>query len=156
MLVLRESGPSLLRPRCQRFATLLWPQLLSKWQTVWQSQVVGNLSWRPLKQVAPGPSLQAYSRRTLDKQLFVLSHVFPSSPLLFSPLHAHFCYWAALLATDCPCTLIVFSIQMRQIGCFCRVSLISLSLNTVSRCKTVTPLPFDPLTSFIGHHSSSS
>lgn len=153
-LVWRESGLSLCRPRCQRFTTLLWPQLLSKWQTVWQSQVVGNLSWRPLKQVAPGPSLQGNGRQTSDKQLFVLGHVLPSSPLLFSPLQAHFCYWAALLVTDCPCTLIVLSIQMRQIGRFCWVSLISLSFNTVSRCKTVTLLPFDPVTSFIGLHSS--
>lgn len=85
-------APSLWRPpSCQRFTALLWPQLLSKWQTVWRSQVVGNLSRRPLKQVAPGPSLQASGRQTSDKQLFVLGHVLPSSPLLFSPLGAHFC-----------------------------------------------------------------
>lgn len=76
---MREGGPFLCRPRCQRSTTLLWPQLFSKWQTAWQSQVVGNLSRRPLKQVAPGPSLQADGRQTSDKQLFVLGHVLHSS-----------------------------------------------------------------------------
>lgn len=149
-------APSLCRLWCQRFATLLWPQLLSKWQTVWQSQVVGNLSWRPLKQVAPGP-LPAGQWQTDLGQATLCPR--PCSPLLSTPLlttpRSLLLLWAALLATDRPCTLIVFSIQMRRTGRFCWVSLISLSFNTVSRCKTVTLLPFDPLTSFIGHHSSS-
>lgn len=85
MVALRESGPSLHRPSRQCFTTRLRPQLLSKWQTVWQSQVVGNLSLRPLKQAAPGPSLQPSQRQTSDKQVFVLDHVVPSSPFLFSP-----------------------------------------------------------------------
>ena len=62
----------------------------------------------------PPSSLQASGRQTSDKQLFVPGHVLPSSPLLFSPLRAHLCYWAALLAAGRPCALIVVSVQMRS------------------------------------------
>ena len=145
------------RPPCQRFTTLPWPQLLSGWQTVWQSQVVGNLSWRPLKQMAPGlPSLQASGRQTSDKQLFVPGHVLPSSPLLFSPLRAHLCYWAALLAAGCPCTLIVFSVQMRSYRGVSAECLWSACLLTQSHVVKLWHFcPLTPSTSFIGHHSSS-
>lgn len=137
MFMLRESGPSLRRPSRQCSTTRLWPQLLSKWQTVWQRQVVGNLSPRPLKQAAPGPSLQTSERQTSDKQVFVLDHVVPSSPFLFSPplvltcVRGQLCYGLTGSA-------IVFSIQKRQIGVFCWTSLISSSFNVVSHCKTVT------------------
>lgn len=46
---------------------------------------MGNLSLRPLKQAAAGPSLQPSQRQTSDKRVFVLDHVVPSSPFLFSP-----------------------------------------------------------------------
>lgn len=125
----------LCRHRCQRSTTLLWPQLLSKWQTAWQSQVVEIYHGDPSNKWHRAPPGRL-GRQTSDKQLFVLFHVLPSSPLLFSPLHVHFCYWAA----QSVCTLIVFSIQ---IGCLCWVPLIKLSFNQVSRCKTVTLLLFD-------------
>lgn len=65
--------------------------------------------------MAPGPSPQADGRQTQDKQLFVLGRVLHSSSH-HSALTSANC--AALLAADHPCTLIVFSIQMRQIGAF--------------------------------------
>lgn len=68
----------------------------------------------------------------------------PCSPLLFTPLLTAPCSLLLLGSSNWPCTLIVFSIQTRQIGRMCRTSLISLSFNAVSRCKTVTLLPFDP------------
>lgn len=138
----------LCRQRCQRSTTLLWPQLLSEWQTAWQSQVVEIYHGDPSNKWHRAPPGRL-GRRTSDKQLFVLFHVLPSSPLLFSPLHVHFCNWAARSV----CTLIVFSIQ---IGCLRWVPLIKLSFNQVSRCKTVTLLLFDSwlLTTFAGSHLS--
>lgn len=76
----------------------------------------------------------------------------PCSPLLSSPL----------LTTPCSLVLLggfvsgrlslyahcIFRSDEVLSGRFCRVSLISLSFNTVSRCKTVTLLPFDPLDFF--------
>lgn len=79
------------------------------------------------------------------------------SPPLHSSSHHPVCSLvsAGSFVIDWLALLIVFSIQKTQIGRFCWASLISSSFNVVSHCKTVTLLPFQPLTSFIGHHSSS-
>lgn len=142
MSVLRENDPSPCGPQCQSSTTLLWPQLLSKWQTVWQSQVVEIYHRDPLKRVAPGPSLQAGGRQTSDKQLFVLGHVLPSSPFIFSPLRVHFCCQAALLAANCPSSPLLFFFFPFRWSANRAKWLISLSFNKVLHCKLKNWKPF--------------
>ena len=84
----------------------------------------------------------------------------PCSPLLSTPLLTTPCSLVLLggFVSGRPslCAHCSFRSDEVRSGRFCWGPLISLSFNTVSRCKTVTLLPFDPpLTSFIGHHSSS-
>lgn len=86
----RRSVPSLSSLRCQHSTTQPWPRLLSKWQTVWQSQAVGNLSWRPLKEVAPAPPWMGQWQTDLGTSSSLsLHHVLPSSVVLVSALHTH-------------------------------------------------------------------
>lgn len=87
------------------------------------SQVVGNSSWRPLKQVAPReregqPSRRApVAERARDKSLFVLGVVF--CPPLHSSSHHHHQQPAA----DCPCVLSL---------CFPTRPIVAVALRSVS------------------------
>lgn len=117
----------------QHSSTLLWPQLLSKWQTVWQSQVGEIYHGGPPSSKwhwAPPPCRSAADRSQTNGSLS--SAMF--SPPLHSSLRVHSCFssvgsWRSLSRSLC------------SFGC---TTLISVSLNNVSNCKPwhLHPLAF--------------
>lgn len=84
---LSESDPLTEQATMSTLYTLLWPQLLSKWQTVWQSQVVEIYhGGPPLKRVTlrPPPACLAGWRQTDLRQTALCP--WSCSPLLATPL----------------------------------------------------------------------
>jgi len=103
----------------------------------------GNLSWGPPQTSGTGP-LPAGWWQTDFTQTTLCPR--PCSPLLSTPLlttlGSPLLPGSSVSSRLSFCTPTVFSIEVT--GCLCWVSLISLSFNKVSCCKTVTFLPFDP------------
>lgn len=99
---------SLCRPQCQRSTTLLWPLLLSKWQTVWQSQVVEIYHGDPSNKWHRAPPCRPVADRPQTSDS--LSSAVFSPPLHSSSHHSALTsvLWAALLSADCPSSYLLY------------------------------------------------
>lgn len=120
--------PFPLGPQCHRSTTQLWPQLLFKWQTVWQSQVVEIYHWGPPQTSGTRPPPRR-GRKAPDKPFFVLGRVLP---ILSTPQHSAFTSAVGLLCLQLTVPLHRYYV-FRSHECW--VTLIKLYFKQVSHCK---------------------